>query len=70
MTDSRAALEAQVAAAEERFAAVAVPRPPHWGGYLLTPTTVELWQGRTARLHDRVRYRCNDYGWIIERLQP
>jgi len=67
----RATLEARVAEVEERFAALAhVPRPPFWGGYVVRPETVELWQGRPNRLHDRVRYRRDGEAWIIERLAP
>ncbi len=48
-----------------------VPRPPHWGGYLVVPDCLEFWQGRPSRLHDRIRYRLNDDGnWIKERLSP
>ena len=47
-----------------------VPRPPHWGGYRVTPHTIEFWQGRANRLHDRLRYRKSADGWIIERLAP
>lgn len=46
-----------------------VPRPPFWAGYLVVPDTVELWQGRPDRLHDRLRYRRDD-GWVLERLSP
>ncbi len=66
----RAALEAQVAAAAARFGEGPVPRPPHWGGYRMSPTTVELWQGRESRLHDRLRCTRADGNWTIERLQP
>ena len=66
----RAELERLVAAAEERFAGGPVPRPPFWGGYLLRPETVEFWQGRRNRLHDRLRYRLTGSDWEIERLAP
>ncbi|WP_251863957.1 pyridoxamine 5'-phosphate oxidase [Achromobacter sp. Marseille-Q4962] len=46
------------------------PRPPHWGGYRLTPSTMEFWQGRPSRLHDRLRYTADGQGWKIERLSP
>ena len=47
-----------------------VPRPPHWGGYLVIPEMIEFWQGRPSRLHDRIRYRLENNLWIIERLSP
>lgn len=47
-----------------------IPRPGHWGGYLVTPVQFEFWQGRQARLHDRFRYLPEGDGWQIERLAP
>lgn len=67
----RAALDARVAAAEERFAGVEeVPRPPFWGAWLVTPRRVEFWQGRPSRVHDRLVYTPDGAGWRIARLQP
>ena len=66
-------LDRQVALVEARFAGVAdIPRPPHWGGYLVTPDTVEFWSGRPNRLHDRLRYRRGprDSHWHSEVLSP
>jgi pyridoxamine 5'-phosphate oxidase len=47
-----------------------VPRPPHWGGYFLRPTTIEFWQGRQSRLHDRILYTMEKDSWKIERIAP
>jgi len=51
-----------------------VPKPPHWGGFLVTPTSIEFWQGRYSRLHDRLRYTVNHAGgeskWKLERFFP
>ena len=66
----RAALEAQVAEIAERFAGSTVPRPPDWGGWVVEPEAIEFWQGRSSRLHDRLRYRRAAGSWIIERLAP
>ena len=67
----RAAVEAGLAAAVERFGDGPVPAPPHWGGLRVRPETVEFWQGRSNRLHDRLRFRRTaNESWILERLAP
>ncbi|MCC6646615.1 MAG: pyridoxamine 5'-phosphate oxidase [Polyangiaceae bacterium] len=66
---SRAALDARLAEAEARFPGE-VPRPPHWGGFVLRPTRVELWQGRTNRMHDRLVYARDGERWALSRLCP
>lgn len=68
---NRDVLEQSLAEVTERYAGADVPLPPHWGGYRLKPETIEFWQGRTNRLHDRFRYRRADGGgWLAERLAP
>jgi pyridoxamine 5'-phosphate oxidase len=66
----RAAVEAALAEARERFGDGEIPAPPHWGGLRVVPTTVEFWQGGSSRLHDRLRFRETAAGWITERLAP
>lgn len=68
----RAALDDLYAEAEARFAGVdPIPPPPHWGGLRVRPTSVEFWQGRIGRLHDRLRYAVDAGGvWNVERLAP
>jgi pyridoxamine 5'-phosphate oxidase len=66
----RAALERRMAEMEYRFADRPVPRPPWWGGVRVVPDSIEFWQGRPSRLHDRLRYTRNDQGWRIDRLSP
>jgi pyridoxamine 5'-phosphate oxidase len=67
----RAGLEANLIEALARYEGKAIPRPPYYVGYRVAPALVEFWQGRTDRLHDRVRYRRMERGgWLIERLAP
>lgn len=67
----RAELEERVREAMNRFQGKAVPLPPFWGGFLVRPETIEFWQGRPSRLHDRLRYSKNDDGtWCRGRLSP
>jgi pyridoxamine 5'-phosphate oxidase len=71
VVSGRPAVEAGLAAVEERFGDGPVPAPEHWGGFRVRPETVEFWQGRTNRLHDRLRFRHTASGsWVVERLAP
>lgn len=67
---SREELDRAFHTQEVRFAEQKVPRPPHWGGFRLTADLVELWLGRTGRLHDRARFTFRDDRWFSERLYP
>jgi pyridoxamine 5'-phosphate oxidase len=77
--EGRAVLEERYADLERRYPeGSAVPVPPRWGGWLVRPTTVEFWQGRPSRLHDRLRFRAlvrapgldRSADWVVERLAP
>lgn len=66
---SRSILESNEAAFRGKFGDE-IPRPEHWGGYIVQPETVEFWQGRPSRLHDRLLYTLEDGTWKVERLAP
>ena len=67
---SREIIERNATEYEKKFSDGVIPRPSHWGGYILKPTQVEFWQGRSSRLHDRIQYTLIDGVWKIERLAP
>lgn len=67
---SRAELDARLAENAARYPDGEVPCPSDWGGYRLLPQTIEFWQGRDNRAHDRLVYRREGNGWRIERLEP
>ncbi|MDB9485297.1 pyridoxamine 5'-phosphate oxidase [Dolichospermum circinale CS-537/01] len=68
---NRDVLEAQLIEFKRQYENQEVPRPPHWGGFRVIPQEIEFWQGRSSRLHDRLRYTLVDNGnWKIERLSP
>lgn len=68
---SRDFLENKLHQLEEQYAHSEVPRPEFWGGYLVRPQSIEFWQGRPNRLHDRIRFSLtDDFDWKIERLAP
>ena len=70
VVESRDVLEAAVSRLEVEYDGCDPPRPETWGGYSVSPCEMEFWQGRSSRLHDRVRYRRQDNGWVKDRLSP
>lgn len=71
VVESREELEASLNKIKERFEKEKITRPKHWGGYIVKPLSVEFWQGRPNRMHDRLRYSLEkDFTWKLERLAP
>jgi pyridoxamine 5'-phosphate oxidase len=70
LLSGRSVIEEAMKALEKKYAGQDVPLPPNWGGFRVAPETVEFWQGRRSRLHDRLRYRREKDGWTVERLSP
>jgi pyridoxamine 5'-phosphate oxidase len=66
----RRILEEKVESLTAQYNGLDIPRPAHWGGYLVEPTHIEFWQGRPSRLHDRITYDLAEGEWIIRRLAP
>ena len=67
---SREVLEEKLTALEKEYEGKEIERPDWWGGYIVKPVSIEFWQGRPNRLHDRIRYSLEDLDWKIERLAP
>jgi pyridoxamine 5'-phosphate oxidase len=68
---SKKELEDNLSSLEKKFKGKEIPRPKHWGGYLVKPISIEFWQGRPNRMHDRIRYSLKkDFSWKLERLAP
>ncbi|XRE42418.1 Pyridoxamine 5'-phosphate oxidase [Tenacibaculum discolor] len=68
---SRNELDNNLASFERKFENQDIPRPKHWGGFLVKPVSIEFWQGRPNRMHDRIRYTLQkDFSWKLERLAP
>jgi pyridoxamine 5'-phosphate oxidase len=69
--ENRQVIEQKLMEYENTFGTDFVPRPSHWGGYIVKPFMIEFWQGRSSRLHDRIRYSLqNSQSWVMERLAP
>lgn len=67
---NRDVLEQKVEELTQQYEGKTIPKPAHWGGYIVKPTSIEFWQGRSSRLHDRIKYTFSNGSWKIERLAP
>lgn len=71
VVENREVLEEELHQLEKRYEGKDIPRPEHWGGFIVKPISIEFWQGRPNRLHDRIRFTLNEeFDWIMERLSP
>jgi pyridoxamine 5'-phosphate oxidase len=68
--ENREIMEKRVNLIEEKFKSISIHRPDFWGGYIVVPSTIEFWQGRSSRLHDRILYTKKEVHWDIKRLAP
>ncbi len=68
--ENRKVIENKLVLLENQYSDKEIKKPANWGGYLVSPISIEFWQGRPNRLHDRIRYRLSHLDWIIERLSP
>ena len=68
--ENRFTLEKRLKFLEDQYKNKLIPRPTHWGGYVVSPHSIEFWQGRTNRLHDRLVYIQKSSTWVIKRLSP
>jgi len=68
--ENRQVIDNKMITLKAKYASQDVTRPSHWGGYLVAPVSIEFWQGRPSRLHDRIRYKLEEEKWIKERLAP
>jgi len=69
--ESRDALDEKLNSFEKKFEGQEIPRPENWGGFIVKPVSIEFWQGRPNRMHDRILFALQeDYNWRVSRLQP
>ncbi len=71
VVSSREEMDKRLSELESQYKGKPIPRPEYWGGYIIKPKSIEFWQGRPNRMHDRIRYTLQeDFNWLIERLNP
>ena len=68
--ESRRVIENNLEKLQDQYRDMEIPRPGHWGGYRVVPQAIEFWQGRSSRLHDRIKYTKENQSWKIVRLAP